>query len=122
MCLSGSQRWGRTGFRRFGTGPRGFAVKFYTGDGNYDLVGNNTPIFFIKDTIKFPDFIHTQKRNPRTNLKDPNAMWDFWSRTPELFHQVAILFSHRGTPASYRNMHGFGIHTYMWYNEEKDYV
>jgi catalase len=102
--------------------PRGFAVKFYTGDGNYDLVGNNTPIFFIRDAIKFPDFIHTQKRNPKTNLKDPNAMWDFWSLTPESLHQVAILFSDRGTPASYRNMHGFGSHTYMWYNEKKDYV
>jgi catalase len=102
--------------------PRGFAVKFYTEDGNYDLVGNNTPIFFIRDAIKFPDFIHTQKRNPVTNLKDPDAIWDFWSLTPESLHQAAILFSDRGTPASYRNMHGFGSHTYMWYNEKKEYV
>jgi len=97
--------------------PRGFAVKFYTEDGNYDLVGNNTPVFFIRDPIKFPDFIHTQKRNPATNLKDPNMFWDFLSLTPESVHQVTILFSDRGTPWGYRHMNGYGSHTYKWYNE-----
>ena len=78
--------------------PRGFAVKFYTKEGNWDMVGNNTPVFFIRDPIKFPDFIHTQKRNPQTNLKDPDAFWDFLSLAPESIHQVTILFSDRGTP------------------------
>jgi len=96
--------------------PRGFAVKFYTEDGNYDLVGNNTPVFFIRDPLKFPDFIHTQKRNPATNLKDPNMFWDFLSLTPESVHQVTILFSDRGTPWSFRHMNGYGSHTYKWYN------
>ncbi len=77
--------------------PRGFAVKFYTEEGNYDMVGNNTPVFFIRDAVKFPDFIHTQKRNPSTNLKDPDMFWDFLSLTPESVHQVTILFSDRGT-------------------------
>jgi catalase len=79
--------------------PRGFAVKFYTEEGNFDMVGNNTPVFFIRDAIKFPDFIHTQKRNPETNLKDPDAFWDFLSLTPESIHQVTILFSDRATPS-----------------------
>ncbi len=96
--------------------PRGFAVKFYTKEGNYDLVGNNTPVFFIRDPLKFPDFIHTQKRNPETNLKDANMFWDFLSLTPESLHQVTILFSDRGTPKSYRNMNGYGSHTFKWYN------
>jgi len=98
--------------------PRGFAVKFYTEEGNYDLVGNNTPVFFIRDPQKFPDFIHTQKRNPQTNLKDANAFWDFLSLTPESVHQVSILFSDRGTPDGYRKMHGFGSHTFKWVNEK----
>lgn len=102
--------------------PRGFAVKFYTEEGNYDLVGNNTPVFFIRDPLKFPDFIHTQKRDPRTNLKSPNMMWDFWSLHPESLHQVTILFSDRGTPANYREMHGFGSHTFMWYTDASNYV
>ncbi len=102
--------------------PRGFAVKFYTEEGNYDLVGNNTPIFFIRDPLKFPDFIHTQKRNPATNLKDADMFWDFLSLTPESLHQVTILFSDRGTPRSFRHMHGFGSHTFMWYNEKGEYV
>ena len=101
--------------------PRGFAVKFYTEDGNYDLVGNNTPVFFIRDPMKFPDFIHTQKRNPATNLKDPNMFWDFLSLTPESIHQVTILFSDRGIPATYRHMNGYSSHTYKWYNEKEDY-
>ncbi|MYL83627.1 catalase [Desulfovibrio aerotolerans] len=101
--------------------PRGFALKFYTEEGNYDLVGNNTPVFFIRDPLKFPDFIHTQKRNPQTNLKDPNMFWDFLSLTPESLHQVLILFSDRGTPASYRTMNGFSSHTYKWYNAAGEY-
>lgn len=96
--------------------PRGFAIKFYTNEGNYDLVGNNTPVFFIRDAIKFPDLIHTQKRNPQTNLKDANMFWDFFSLTPESLHQVTILFSDRGTPKTYRHMDGFGSHTYKWIN------
>jgi catalase len=96
--------------------PRGFALRFYTEDGNWDLVGNNTPTFFLKDGIKFPDFIHTQKRDPQTNLKSPTAVWDFWSRTPESLHQVTILFSDRGTPDGYRHMDGFGSHTFSLIN------
>jgi catalase len=100
--------------------PRGFAVKFYTEEGNYDLVGNNTPVFFIRDPLKFPDFIHTQKRNPGTNLKDANMFWDFLSLTPESLHQVTILFSDRGTPVSYRHMNGYGSHTFKWYNMDSE--
>ncbi|MGL4967034.1 MAG: catalase [Inquilinus sp.] len=96
--------------------PRGFALKFYTEDGNYDIVGNNTPIFFLRDPLKFPDFIHTQKRNPATNLKDPTAVWDFASLSPESLHQFTILFSDRGTPRSYRHMDGFSSHTFSWIN------
>ena len=101
--------------------PRGFSVKFYTKEGNYDFVGNNTPVFFVRDAIKFPDFIHSQKRNPANNLKDPDMFWDFLSLTPESIHQVVILFSDRGTPFSYRHMHGFSGHTFMWYNEKGEY-
>jgi catalase len=96
--------------------PRGFAVKFYTEEGNYDMVGNNTPVFFIRDPLKFPDFIHTQKRHPAKNTKDANMFWDFLSLTPESIHQVTVLFSDRGTPKSYRFMNGYSGHTYMWYN------
>ncbi len=92
--------------------PRGFAIRFYTEEGNWDLVGNNTPMFFIKDPIKFPDFIHTQKRCPQTNLKSPTMMFDFWSKAPESLHQVTMLFSSRGTPDGYRHMDGFGSHTF----------
>lgn len=98
--------------------PRGFAVKFYTEDGNWDLVGNNTPVFFIKDAKKFDDFIHTQKRDPRTNCKSPTMMWDFWSLNPESLHQVMILMSDRGTPYSYRHMNGYGSHTFSFVNKE----
>ncbi|MCM3790945.1 catalase KatA [Domibacillus indicus] len=98
--------------------PRGFAVKFYTEEGNYDIVGNNTPVFFIRDAIKFPDFIHTQKRHPQTHLKNPTAVWDFWSLSPESLHQVTILMSDRGIPATLRHMHGFGSHTFKWVNAE----
>lgn len=102
--------------------PRGFAVKFFTEEGNYDFVGNNTPVFFIRDPLKFPDFIHTQKRNPATNLKDADMFWDFLSLTPESVHQVTVLFSDRGTPYGYRNMNGYSGHTFMWYNEKSEYV
>ena len=101
--------------------PRGFAVKFYTEEGNYEMVGNNTPVFFIRDPLKFPDFIHTQKRNPATNLKDPDMFWDFLSLTPESLHQVTILFSDRGTPRSYRYMNGYTSHTFMWYTDDTRY-
>lgn len=100
--------------------PRGFAVKFYTEDGNWDLVGNNTPVFFVKDPVKFPDFIHTQKRDPHTNLKSPTMMWDFWSLNPESLHQVMILMSDRGTPYGYRHMHGFGSHTFSFVNAQNE--
>ena len=96
--------------------PRGFACKFYTEEGNWDLVGNNTPVFFIRDPLKFGDFIHTQKRDPQTNLKSPTMMWDFWSLSPESLHQVTILFSDRGTPKGYRHMDGFSSHTYSLIN------
>ncbi|KPJ72657.1 catalase [candidate division TA06 bacterium DG_78] len=102
--------------------PRGFAVKFYTEEGNYDLVGNNTPVFFIRDPIKFPDFIHTQKRNPATNAKDPDMFWDFLSLTPESIHQVTILFSDRGTPKSFRHMNGYGGHSFKLWNAKGQYV
>lgn len=102
--------------------PRGFAVKFYTEQGNYDLVMNNTPVFFIRDPLKFPDFIHTQKRNPGTNLRDANMFWDFLSLSPESIHQVTILFSDRGTPKSYRHMHGFSGHTFKWVNAKGEAV
>jgi catalase len=102
--------------------PRGFALKFYTEEGNYDIVGNNTPVFFIRDPQKFPDFIHTQKRHPATNTKDADMFWDFLSLTPESVHQATILFSDRGTPRTYRNMNGYSSHTYKWYNEKGEYV
>lgn len=98
--------------------PRGFALKFYTEEGNWDIVGNNTPVFFIRDPLKFPDFIHTQKRLPQSNLKSAQAMWDFWSHSPEALHQVTILFSDRGIPDGYRHMHGFGSHTYSLINAQ----
>ncbi len=99
---------------------RGFALKFYTEQGNWDLVGNNTPVFFVRDPLKFPDFIHTQKRHPRTNLRSATAMWDFWSLSPESLHQITILFSDRGIPKSYRHMHGFGSHTYSFINASNE--
>ena len=100
--------------------PRGFALKFYTEEGNYDIVGNNTPVFFVRDGIKFPDFIHSQKRMAQTNLRDPNAMWDFWSLSPESLHQVTILFSDRGTPRGHRNLNGYSSHTFSWINAAGD--
>ncbi|MCF6326454.1 MAG: catalase [Devosiaceae bacterium] len=96
---------------------RGFALKFYTGEGNWDLVGNNTPVFFIRDPLKFPDFIHTQKRHPKTNLRSGTAAWDFWSLSPESLHQVTILMSDRGVPVSPVHMNGYGSHTYSLWND-----
>jgi catalase len=98
--------------------PRGFAVKFYTEEGNYDLVGNNTPVFFIKDPIKFPDFIHSQKRDPFTGKQEPDNVWDFWAHAPEATHQITWLMGDRGIPASYRHMNGYGSHTYQWTNAQ----
>ena len=97
---------------------RGFAVKFYTDEGNWDLVGNNTPVFFIRDPLKFPDFIRTQKRHPRTNLRSPTAMWDFWSLSPESLHQVTILMSDRGLPTAPMYMNGYGSHTFSFWNDD----
>jgi catalase len=99
---------------------RGFAIKFYTSEGNWDLVGNNTPVFFVRDPLKFPDFIHTQKRHPRTNLRSPTAMWDFWSLSPESLHQVTILMSDRGLPTDVRHINGYGSHTYSFINASNE--
>lgn len=98
--------------------PRGFAVKFYSKEGNWDMVGNNTPIFFLRDPILFPSFIHTQKRNPATHLADPNAFWDFISLRPETIHQVSFLFSDRGTPDGYRHMNGYSSHAFKNVNHQ----
>ena len=95
---------------------RGFAVKFYTDEGNWDMVGNNTPVFFVRDPYKFANFIHTQKRDPKTNVREMDMQWDFWSQCPESLHQVTILFSDRGLPASYRHVNGYGSHTYSLIN------
>lgn len=100
--------------------PRGFALKFYTEEGIWDLVGNNTPVFFLRDPSKFPDFIHTQKRDPKTNLKSATMQWDFWSLHPESLHQVTILFSDRGIPDGYRHMDGFGSHTFSMINAKNE--
>ncbi len=98
--------------------PRGFALKFYTEEGNWDLVGNNTPVFFVRDALKFSDFIHSQKRHPATGMRDNTMQWDFWSLSPESLHQITTLFSDRGIPATLRNMHGFGSHTYSLWNDK----
>ncbi|MAE96330.1 MAG: catalase [Deltaproteobacteria bacterium] len=98
--------------------PRGFALKFYTEEGNWDLAGNNTPIFFLRDPIKFPDFIHSQKYDPFTNQQEPDNVWDFFSHSPEATHQFTWLFGDRGIPASYRHMNGYGSHTFQWVNAE----
>lgn len=102
--------------------PRGFATKFYTEEGNYDLVGNNTPIFFIRDATKFPDFIHTQKRHPSTHLHNPTAEFDFWSLSPESLHQITYLHGDRGIPATLRHMNGYGSHTFKWVNAKGEAV
>ena len=96
---------------------RGFALKFYTEEGNWDLVGNNTPVFFLRDPRKFPDLNKAVKRDPRTNMRSATNNWDFWTLLPEALHQVTVVMSDRGIPASYRHMHGFGSHTYSFWNE-----
>ncbi|PSO85142.1 MAG: catalase [Cyanobacteria bacterium QS_3_48_167] len=101
---------------------RGFALKFYTEEGNWDMVGNNTPVFFVRDPLKFMDFIHSQKRHPETNQRDANMKWDFWSHSPESLHQVTILFSDRGIPKSYRHMNGYGSHTYSLINAQGERI
>jgi len=99
---------------------RGFAIKFYTGEGNWDLVGNNTPVFFLRDPLKFPDLNHAVKRDPRSNLRSPGNNWDFWTRLPEALHQITVVMSDRGIPASYRHMHGFGSHTFSFINASRE--
>lgn len=101
---------------------RGFALKFYTEEGNWDMVGNNTPVFFVRDPYKFANFIHTQKRDPKTNMRDNNMQWDFWSLCPESLHQVTVLFSDRGRPRTYRHMNGYGSHTYSLINDAGERV
>ena len=99
-------------------GMKGFAVKFYTEEGNWDMTGNNTPIFFIRDPVKFPDFIHSQKKDPRNNLPNPVLAEDFWSLTPESTHQVSFLMSDRGTPNEFRHINGYSSHTFKWINKD----
>jgi len=99
---------------------RGFAIKFYTEEGNWDLVGNNTPVFFLRDPLKFPDLNHAVKRDPRTNLRSAKNNWDFWTSLPEALHQVTIVMSDRGIPATYRHMHGFGSHTFSFINKKNE--
>lgn len=99
---------------------RGFALKFYTEEGNWDLVGNNTPVFFFRDPLKFPDLNHAVKRDPRTNMRSANNNWDFWTGLPEALHQVTYVMGDRGIPASYRHMHGFGSHTYSFINAQNE--
>jgi len=101
---------------------RGFAMKYYTEEGNWDLVGNNTPVFFLRDPLKFPDLNHAVKRDPRTNLRSAKNNWDFWSSLPEALHQVTITMSDRGIPYSYRHMHGFGSHTFSMINAADERV
>ena len=120
-CSRASRPWGgEKGSADTARDPRGFALKFYTEEGNWDMVGNNTPTFFIRDPLKFGDFIHTQKRVPQTNLKSATMMWDFWSLSPESLHQVTILFSDRGTPDGYRHMHGYSSHTFSLINADNE--
>ncbi len=104
--------------------PRGFSLKFYTSEGNWDLVGNNTPVFFIRDTMKFPHFIRSQKRRGANGLRDNDMQWDFWTLNPESAHQVTWLMGDRGIPKTWRHMNGYGSHTYLLYNEagEKSWV
>ena len=99
---------------------RGFSVKFYTEEGNWDMVGNNTPVFFVRDPYKFPDFIRTQKRHPKTNLRSATAMWDFWSLSPESLHQVTILMSDRRLPIGVRHINGYVSHTYSFINAQNE--
>lgn len=113
-----SQVAGEKGYPDTVRDVRGFSVKFYTQEGNYDIVGNNTPVFFVNDPLKFPDFIHSQKRDPRTNRRTQEMQWDFWAHSPESIHQVTYLMGDRGLPASYREMNGYGSHTFKWVNKD----
>lgn len=113
-----SQVAGEAGYPDTIRDVRGFALRFYTKAGNYDIVGNNTPVFFINDPLKFPDFIHSQKRDPQTHLRSNEMQWDFWSHSPESVHQVTYLMGDRGNPASYQNMNGYGSHTFKWVNAQ----
>lgn len=122
MAVRFSTVGGESGSADTARDPRGFALKFYTEEGNWDLVGNNTPIFFIRDPILFPSFIHTQKRNPVTHLKDPDMFWDFISLRRETTHQVSFLFTDRGTPDGYRHMNGYGSHTFKLVNADNEAV
>lgn len=115
-----SQVAGEAGYPDTYRDVRGFAVKFYTQDGNYDIVGNNTPVFFINDPLKFPDFIHSQKRDPKTHARSNEMQWDFWAHSPESVHQVTMVMGDRGLPATYRNMQGYGSHTFKWVNENNE--
>jgi catalase len=107
---------GESGYADTARDPRGFSLKFYTEEGNYDLVGNNTPVFFVKDPSKFQDFIRSQKRRADNHLRDNNMQWDFWSLSPESAHQVTWLMGDRGIPKTWMNMNGYGSHTFMWIN------
>jgi len=122
MFIRFSTVGGESGSADTARDPRGFAMKFYTEQGNFDLVGNNTPIFFIRDPYLFPNFIHTQKRNPATHMKDANMFWDFLSLRPESAHQVMFLFSDRGTPDGFRHMNGYGSHTFKFVNDKNEAV
>ncbi len=121
MLIRFSTVAGERGYADTVRDPRGFAMKFYTEDGNDDLVGNNTPIFFVRDTSKFQDFIHSQKRMSGSGLRSNNMQWDFWSLSPESAHQVAFLMSDRGTPRTWRQMNGYGSHTYLWENADGEH-
>ena len=112
---------GERGYADADRDSRGFALKFYTRQGNYDLVGNNTPVFFIRDPMRFPEFVHSQKRRAVDNLRSEDMRWDFWSQVPESLHHVLFLFADRGIPATFRHMHGFGGHTFMWYNARNEH-
>jgi catalase len=116
MLVRFSSVAGEEGYPDTDRDVRGVAMKFYTEEGNYDLVGNNTPVFFVRDPMKFPDFIHSQERMPDTGLRSNNMQWDFWTLSPESAHQVTILMSDRGTPRTWRHMHAFSSDTYMWEN------
>jgi catalase len=116
MLIRFSTVAGEEGYPDTDRDVRGYAMKFYTEEGNYDLVGNNTPVFFVRDPMKFPDFIHSQQRMPDTGLRSNNMQWDFWTLSPESAHQVTILMSDRGTPRTWRHMNGYSSDTYMWEN------
>lgn len=121
VALRFSTVGGESGSADTARDPRGWAAKFFTEEGVWDVVGNNTPIFFIRDPVLFPSFIHTQKRNPATHLKDANMFWDFITLRPETCHQVSFLFSDRGTPDGYRHMNGYGSHTFKLVNDKNEY-